>query len=507
MRIATLILLIGVTYSSFRTTHAQTVFPPEDRLQRLEQRVQQLEARRLPDVDGPAHFSRFTSGASVADELGDLANQVTGQGKAIEELQAGVKSAASEAKKKVASGHSGSTMKFSGRIHSDYWAFPGDSPAVNDFENGNPAVSPQDRFVFRRLRLAASGDLLDNMQYKLEFEFANPEDFQYRDMYIGWKQLPFLQTLLVGNQKRPYGLDTLNSSRFNIFLERPFVVDAFNEEARRIGVCSYGVSPDEQFNWRFGAYNLRNTQDDAGAIGDDYQVEVAGRLCHTYWYDETSDGRGYGHWAVAGCYASPDGTAPNNGTIDNEARFRARPESRTTNRWIDTGRIAGANHYQILGLEKVLNLGRVQFVGEYMGNWLHRAPGFGTSQDLFFHGGYGYVAYMITGEHVPWERDRGTIGRVKPFENFFLIERARGGIGGGWGAWQVAYRFSYADLSDNNILGGIGQAHTAALVWYLSPHAKLQFNYINGFIEQRAFMGVPMAGGYDSLGTRLAVDF
>jgi phosphate-selective porin OprO/OprP len=481
--------------------------PIEDRVGQLEQRVHELEVRRLPDVVQAAHFNDFTAGNSVADDLEEISAQVTSQGQAIEELQADVESAAGEAKKKVSPGHSGATMRWTGRIHADYWAFPGDSPGVNELESGDPAISPQDRFIFRRLRLGAQGDLFDNMFYKIEFEFADPSSFQYRDIYIGWKDLPLVQSVQVGNQKRPYSLDALNSSRFNVFLERPFIADGFDEEARRMGICSYNVSPDQQFNWRYGIYNLRNTQDDGGAINDDYQPELAGRFAHTWWYDESSDGRGYAHWAVSGTNAWPDGNAPNNGTQDNEARFRARPEGRSTNRWLDTGRIAGAERYHMLGLEKVVNVGPLQVVGEYHTIYLNRAPGFGTTEDLYFHGGYGYVAWFLTGEHIPWEREDGIIGRAEPFENFFLIERATGGVGGGWGAWQIAYRYSYADFTDADIFGGIGSSHTLGLNWYLSPYSKVQFNYVNGFIEQREAGSGLVAGGYDIMGTRLVVDF
>ena len=81
------------------------------------------------------------------------------------------------------------------------------------------------------------------MTYKYEAEFAGGSGkTSYRDLYFGFKGLPVFQTVLIGNQKRPYGLDHLNSSRYNIFIERPFVIEGFNQDARRLGVCSYGVS-------------------------------------------------------------------------------------------------------------------------------------------------------------------------------------------------------------------------------------------------------------------------
>ncbi|MEZ6047780.1 MAG: porin [Planctomycetaceae bacterium] len=146
-------------------------------------------------------------------------------------------------------------------------------------------------------------------------EFAGGNDVEFRDAYLSFKELPVLQEVVIGNQKRPYGLDHLNSSRYNVFMERPYIIEAFNQDARRLGIQSYGVSDDEAYNWRFGVFNARLVQDEGLYISDHYQSEIAGRLAHTWWYDECSDGRGYAHFGIAGTAVHPDGStggdAPN----------------------------------------------------------------------------------------------------------------------------------------------------------------------------------------------------
>ncbi len=199
-------------------------------------------------------------------------------------------------------------MKLTGRIHADLWGFPHDSPGVNAFESGDPTIGPQDRIGFRRMRFGVSGDLPSNMLYKIEMEFAGGNDAEFRDAFLGWEKLPVFQTVLLGNQKRPYGLDHLNSSRYNVFLERPFVIEGFNQDARRFGLQSYGFSEDLAWNWRYGVFNLRLIQDEGNYVSDHWQSELAGRLANTFWYDEGSDGRGYGHFAISGSYADPDGS-------------------------------------------------------------------------------------------------------------------------------------------------------------------------------------------------------
>lgn len=411
----------------------------------------------------------------------------------------------------VKSGHSAATMKIAGRVHLDMWNFPGDSPGVNAFESGNPEISPQDRLGFRRVRFGVRGDLPYNMRYLIEMEFAGGNNSEFRDVYLGWTELPIFHELLFGNQKRPYGLDHLNSSRYNVFIERPFVIEGFNQDARRLGIQSHGVSDDEAWNWRYGVFNQRLIQDEGNYISDHFQGQIAGRLANTIWWDECSAGRGYAHWAVSGTWADTDPFAPDDddiftGSGQNEAQFRTRPEARTVSRWLDTGRIPGGNDYSLLGLEGVVNVGPVQIVAEYQNVWLNRIGG----GDLHFHGSYAYVSYFLTGEHVPWNRKSGTLGRVKPFENFFLVHRCHGGTGWGLGAWQLAARYSFADFSDRDIQGGVGESLTAGLNWYWTPYARMQFNYIYGEItdnDLNTVAGAPNFGHYHILGTRLMVDF
>jgi phosphate-selective porin OprO/OprP len=408
----------------------------------------------------------------------------------------------------VVGGTSKSTMKISGRIHLDGWGFDTDEdPAIDQFNGG---TDPQNRLGFRRLRIGLAGKIKDNMIYKIEFEFAGANDLEFRDNFIGWTDLPFLQEVLAGNQKRPLGLDHLNSSRHNVFLERPAIIEAFNEDARRLGLQSYGISDDLVWNWRYGVFNQRNIQDEGEYVGDHLQLQLAGRLATTYWYDETSGGRGYGHFAISGSHADVSNNSvrdENNQTGGTEGRFRTRPEARTdSTRWLDTGRIAGADYYDLIGLESALNLGSLQIVGEYMHNWVER-DGF---DDVDFGGGYVYASYFLTGEHMPWDRESGTIDRVKPFQNFWLVDTAGGGREAGWGALQVAARYSQADFTDGDIFGGIGENWTFGMNWFWNENAKLQFNYVTGKISDSTVgdrAGAPVSGDYDIYGVRAIVDF
>ncbi|GAB5514702.1 OprO/OprP family phosphate-selective porin [Rhodopirellula baltica] len=410
-----------------------------------------------------------------------------------------------------------STIKIGGRVHIDHWSFSNTDAGINRIESGgDPDQSPENITAFRRLRLEISGTVPQNMKYRLQVDFNNPQTPEIKDAYLGWTDLPNNQTLLLGNQKRPLGLDHLNSSRYNVFAERPLAVEAFNEDARRFGLAMYGHNDEESFCWTYGIYNLENINTDGRFIGDSAQAGGYSRLWGSPWYDDTSGGRGYWHWGLAGAVAKPDGNAGANDTNNNEGRFRTRPLARSSQRWLNTGRIDGADWYQNIGFENILNLGSLQITGEYILTPMQvEDPAAGVDDNLFFHGGYIYASYFLTGEHMPYNRSTGTLSRVKPHENFFLVDRCNGCRGNGWGAWQLAFRYDHLDLTDGGVNGGVGNLYTAGLNWYWTPYSKVQNNLVWGEISESGLaangdnpLDAPVnAGNFLIFGTRFMIDF
>ncbi len=470
------------------STEEATIAELREQVKLMSLRLRELEddvANKVKAEKKPGDKGADKSWKDADKRLKELEKGFEKQGKSIDKIDSTIPGL-------VHAGHKNPKMTFFGRIHLDYWAFPEDGEGVEIFEDGNP----QDRVTFRRMRIGVKGDLNDNMFYKYEGEFAGGVASSYRDAFIGFKKLPLFNTVIIGNHKRPYGLDHLNSSRYNVFTERPFVVEAFNEDSRRLGISSNGLSKDQKWNWRYGLWNQELTQTGAGWVNDHYQSEIAGRIANTAWYDESSGGRGYFHWAVSGSWGTPDGNGPNN-----QARYRTRPEARSDERWLNTDFIAGAEANSLFGLETVFNVGAFQVTAEYLQTFVNRSNLVGN--DLGFGGGYIQAAYFLTGEHTPWERKTGTLGRVKPYENFFAVRNCDGQRGFGLGAWQIAARYSYLDLQDEDIVGGKGESLTLGLNWWWNPNARIQMNYLVGEIERE-----PLASDdYQIVGVRWMVDF
>ena len=267
-----------------------------------------------------------------------------------------------------------------------------------------------------------------------------------------------------------------------------------------MGTSSNGYTEDEKYNWRFGVFNQELTQVSGIYIGDQYQLEFAGRLAATPWYDESSGGRGYAHFGLAGSVGSPDGKV---GSTNNQAEYRTRPESRTSRRWLNTNPIAGAQTNYLVGVESVINIGSFNWTTEYMQVNVDRDAAIG--QDVSIGGAYTQFAYLLTGEHHPWNRQMGTLGRLKPHENFFRIRDCDGCKQIGKGAWEVAFRYSHADLNDFDILGGEADSYTFDLNWYMSPYARMQFNYILGDMHSGA--NAAGQGNYQVAGLRMSANF
>ncbi len=151
---------------------------------------------------------------------------------------------------------------------------------------------------------------------------------------------------------------------------------------------------------------------------------------------------------------------------DSEIRFRSRPESHVTDvRLVDTGKITNATDFSRLGFEAAFKQGPFSIMGEYMDTYVNRDG----KSDLNFDGYYLQASYILTGESRSYKRKTGTWSGVTP----------KGIVGkNGWGAWEVAVRFSTLDLTDKDKVGGEQDDLSFAINWYLTPRVRFNANYV-----------------------------
>lgn len=192
------------------------------------------------------------------------------------------------------------------------------------------------------------------------------------------------------------------------------------------------------------------------------------------WYDEASGGRGLVHLGLGYRYWDFDDLQP---------RFRSRPENGVGPTILDTGRIDAADFGNFLGPEVAIVFGPFSVQSEYVAGFLSQSG----AEDAFVSGYYIYASYFLTGEHRPYRRSEGRFGRTKPLGNFLGIRSGDGDSRSGRGAWELAYRYSNLDLTDPGAGLGAGFAadHTFGVNWYLTPNARLMWNYVHTDVRQR----------------------
>lgn len=312
----------------------------------------------------------------------------------------------------------------------------------NDFGDGTRV---------RRLFLDVRGTLEKDWDYRFQYDFARPGGSDssargIRDAYI--RYTGFGPDLTVGQFKEPFGLEHLTSSLHYTFLERG-LTNVFNPD-RRIGA---GISGNGN-RWTAAAGVFGETaQSDVADEGDE-GWDLTGRF--TWAPVQRPDS--VLHLGIAGRHHEPEDST-------SSLRFRERPESSITSvRLVDTGTLTDVEDLQSLGLEAAAVLGALSVQAEHVTTRVDRG---GSFDDSDLTAWYAYGSFLLTGESRPYEN--GVFGRVKP-----SAAVGRGGIG----AWEVALRYSSADLSDGSVSGGEQQNLTLGLNWYATPSIKFQGNYV-----------------------------
>ena len=133
---------------------------------------------------------------------------------------------------------------------------------------------------------------------------------------------------------------------------------------------------------------------------------------------------------------------------------------------IDTGNIQ-ADMLDILGLEFALIHGPFSVQGEFFQAFINRKNGGG---ELQFNTFYVEASYFLTSEHRNYLTTNAAFGKIKPKKDF--------GKDGGWGAWEVAARYSCLDLNDDDISGGRLNNFSTGVNWYLNQYTRVIWNYV-----------------------------
>jgi phosphate-selective porin OprO/OprP len=323
--------------------------------------------------------------------------------------------------------------------------------------------------VLRYARFNLVATFYKTIEAKIEYDFANQDQVnihpQFLDLWIASKKkIPVFGYITVGNMKEPFSLEELTSSATITFMERSLPTNIFSP-SYNWGSKLNNTALHERINWAAGIYwntqNLNNVYK-GGDLKDQFNTangySLAARVTGLPWYEE--GGKRLLHLGV-----SYNFRARNLNKNGGEEKFSTRPESYLTDeKLVDTGSIAATRSNLING-ELAWVWGPFSLQGEYFHAFTN---GQGNPN---FWGYYIYASFFLTGEYRSYDTSKGVFTSIKPKQNFNPFK-------GGWGAWEIAARYSRINLNSHGIYGGKEENVTIALNWYLHPNLRLMFNYI-----------------------------
>ncbi|MDR6990475.1 porin [Luteimonas sp. 3794] len=278
------------------------------------------------------------------------------------------------------------------------------------------------------------------------------ESKAWLDVFVRLDSKHFLGTdvgkLRVGYIKVPVGLEGVTSSRAGTFMELAAPIQAIYQ-GRRTGA-----------EWTLE--RPRGLVQVGGYGGQDLQGDNPGQTwaARGVWTPRKAAGDVL-HLGLALSQEHPQGWTDGRGVdFAPTARLRARPGAGLTPvRLIDSGSLAPVDHIRRTGLEGIWIQGPVSLQGELLRADIAREGG---RPDYSADGGYLAASWLLTGESRPYSA--GNVANPKPAN--------------GYGAVEVAARYSTLDLDDGPVRGGRQHDWTFGANWYLTSHFKLQANYV-----------------------------
>ena len=315
---------------------------------------------------------------------------------------------------------------------------------------GGRFIPLEKNVAVRRAYVYANGSIVGLWKpVSFKFELGEVDDrFSLRDASIAFHEIPYAGTFRLGAFDAPMSLSMLTSSRATPLMERGLVVDAMAPGSLAGLQLSNRLAP-QRVTWAFGFFS----EGDDADTGDSSRAPArfVGRATWLPWQtaEEFLQVGLSGSWAF-----SPS----------ERMRFRSRPECFLAPYVVDTGDIP-AQQSVLVDLEGVWVRDRLSVQGEYLnGTVLHDASG---SANL--GGFYLMTSYFLTPDRRAYNEDEAAFGALVPSHPLSWRERQVG-------AFEVAFRWSYIDLTDRDVRGGRASILMSGLNWYWNRYVRLQFN-------------------------------
>ena len=437
------------------------------------------------------------------------------------------------------------TASLRGVLQFDTAFYSQNSPGVatgggaTDFRRDGPALGSsssnvdlaharelKDGTLFRRARIGVDGSVLKTFDYRLLFDFGGSGTENTGQVYEAWLQYSGLQPLKlrVGAFAPAMGLEDQGSTNGMPFLERPGSSDVARGIAggdTRTAIALFGNGARWFFSAALtgrtisainsGAVLAINSTPSTAALGTAQtfgdQLGFVGRVNYLPIRTPTDILLVGAHGANVLHTANNAGPATNGVTPLSTyvVRLRDTPELRVDGtQFVDTGNIP-ARHASTWGLEFAAQHKNLFLQAEYESFNVQRTD---TIASPNFSAWYVEGTWLITGEQRKYNAGAAAFDAPPVAHPVKLT-------GGGWGAWELALRYSDLDLNYNQgalgtapsssaIRGGRQQIFAAGINWYFNPVMRVMLNVERVHIDRLS----PNATNYQTpAGAQIGQDF
>ena len=383
--------------------------------------------------------------------------------------------------------------------------------------------------IVRRAYLGVEGRAFRDLWYEFRMNFGG-SGFRIADPYIHLARLSYrigsyeagpLFRINAGLIKPIFTYNDAMSSASLTFLERAAVVnvatETFGGGAPRLGAeltfqqtdllrSGDNLVVSSAFTGHIASRRDWEISDDANSGG----THILGRIAYRLWSD------GISNFQIGGDVSrilTVGGSAGSTGA--HSLSLQDQPEIQVDgNALVDTG-LLPARGGALWGIEATGNLRNVYFAAEYYEFGIERdtaCSGCVIADDPEFSGWYVEGSWMLTGETKTYQANALNNG-MATFANPH-VRRPFTFDGRGWGAWEVAARYSDLDLDwrpgalgtpcpvAGCVRGGAQSIFALGLNWYLSNNFRVLFDYMFIHLDKLSASGAQIGQDVNVVGTR-----
>lgn len=499
------------------SVHAQSSSDINNQMNALQQQIQQLQ-QQLKALQGQVNQAQ-----EQAKQAQDQAQQSQQAAKKVADEQATMPKVtfSPSGRPGWTSADGRNSIELTSRLHIDVGGYlsvkrPDQAALSSSLDSGVNA---------RRARIGILGRFMNDWSYGLIFDGGGSSDgypptsgapsspienayITYNGFYHGAVPL----ALDLGYIDVPWTLDEAISSNDIMFLERSSAQVVATQFGAGDARAAFGVRSNDQRYWA-GAYVTGPTTGSTHSGSAFEQLAALGRV--SYQVLQAPD---YSlHVGANGLHMFHP---PASGTSTQTITLSDRPELRIDPTvFLTTGAI-NVNHGSVVGAELAGAYENAFFQGEFFHYWLdqYNTPTTATvpTPTLQFDGGYAQASYAFGGrrKYLP---GTGAYSGVIPDHPLSLS--LDNGLGGGWGALEVAARYSYVSLNSHvtagipqsttgGVFGGNQHTETVGLNWYVNSNVRFMLNYLHATVDKLAANGTTQGGvRIDALALRSQVAF